>query len=181
MSAVSNPPQVLSFPALDRLDRAAFVAALDQVFEHSPWVAEESWERRPFGNLATLHRVMIEVVGSATPDKQLSLIRAHPELAGAAALKGALTQASLEEQSSAGLAAANPSEVSLFRQLNDEYRRKFGFPFVMAVAGRSKAEIFAAFAERLTHSPEQELERALQEIARIAYLRLEKLIAASAS
>jgi 2-oxo-4-hydroxy-4-carboxy-5-ureidoimidazoline decarboxylase len=176
--STAPPAQLLLFPALDHIDRSAFVAALGEVFERSPWVAERSWDRRPFGGLDALHRAMAEVVRAAERDQQLSLIRAHPELASAAALQGALGAASREEQDSAGLSAASSQELSRFRELNEQYRRKFGFPFVMAVSDRSKAEILAAFAERLAQSPEAEFDRALCEIARIAYLRLKRLIEA---
>src|SRR4029077_7248261 len=105
---MSAPPaQLPLFPALDHMDRSAFVAALGEVFERSPWVAERSWDRRPFGGLDALHRAMAEVVRAAERDQQLSLIRAHPELASAAALQGALGAASREEQDSAGLSAAS--------------------------------------------------------------------------
>lgn len=166
----------LAFPALDQLGRAAFVAALGGIFEHSPWVAEQAWERRPFGDLATLHRSMVSIVAAAGRERQLALIRAHPELAGAAARAGALTAASHQEQGSAGLDTAGSDELARFRALNERYRTRFGFPFVMAVKGKSKAEILAAFTERLAQSPEAEFDRALEEIARIARLRLETLI-----
>lgn len=175
---MTPPAPKLAMPALDRLDRAAFVAALGGVFEHSPWVAEEAWEKRPFGDLATLHRVMTGIVAGAGRERQLALVRSHPELAGSAAVAGALTAASHREQGSAGLSTAGSDEIARFRELNERYRRRFGFPFVMAVMGRSKAEILAAFAERLAQPREAEFDRALQEIARIARLRLEMLIEA---
>jgi OHCU decarboxylase len=166
----------LAFPAIDRLDREAFVAALGEVFEQSPWVPEKAWERRPFGDIAALHRAMVAVLRGAGRERQLALIRAHPELTGVAALRGDVAAASRREQASAGLADADADEVARFRRLNDAYRRKFGFPFVLAVAGRTKAEILAAFAERLDHAPEEEFARALDEIARIAELRLRRLV-----
>ncbi|MGO8920959.1 MAG: 2-oxo-4-hydroxy-4-carboxy-5-ureidoimidazoline decarboxylase [Stellaceae bacterium] len=175
---MTPPAGKLGFPALDGLDRGAFVAALGGVFEHSPWVAEQAWEKRPFGDVAALHRVMVGIVADAGRERQLALIRAHPELAGAPALQGALTDASHQEQGSAGLRTASSDELTRFRELNERYRRRFGFPFVMAVKGRSKAEILAAFAARLAEPPEAEFERALQEIARIARLRLETLVEA---
>jgi OHCU decarboxylase len=166
----------LAFPALDQLGRDAFVAALGDVFERSPWVAEGAWERRPFGSAAALHGAMVAVMREAGRERQLALIRAHPELAGAAARGGNLTAASRSEQAAAGLADASADESAEFRRLNAAYRRRFGFPFVLAVAGRSRADILAVFAERLGHTPEEEFDRALEEIARIAYLRLEKLV-----
>lgn len=172
-ASAPSPTQKLAVAALDRAERGAFVAALGGVFEHSPWVAEEAWAKRPFGDLATLHRIMVATVAAAGRERQLALIRAHPELATA---PSALTDASLREQGAAGLRSASDAERARFRELNERYRRRFGFPFVMAVAGRGKAEILAAFAERLELSPEAEFDRALQEIARIARLRLETLV-----
>lgn len=166
----------LSLTVLERADRVRFVAALGGVFEHSPWVAEAAFERRPFGSLGALHRVMVDAVRAADRERQLALIRAHPELAGAPAHRGALSEASRQEQGSAGLGSASDDEVARFRELNRRYRGKFGFPFVMAVKGRDKAEILAAFAERLGQPPEAEFERALQEIARIAAFRLQALV-----
>jgi OHCU decarboxylase len=171
----------LVFPALDALDRPAFVAALGDVFEHSPWVAEQSWERRPFGSVAALHRAMVAVMRGAGRERQLALIRAHPELGGAAAQRGGVTAASRREQASAGLGDAGADALAELRRLNEQYQQKFGFPFVLAVARRSKPEILAIFKERLGHAPEEEFARALDEIARIAELRLEKLVRPTAA
>lgn len=172
MTAPSPPP--LSLDELERVDRARFVAALGGIFEHSPWVAEAAFERRPFGGRAALHRAMVEIVHAAGREQQLALIRAHPELAGAP--QAALTEASRHEQGAAGLGGADAEERARFAALNRRYRDKFGFPFVMAVKGRNKAEILAAFEARLAQRPEAEFERALQEIARIAGFRLEALV-----
>ena len=168
----------LSLATLERGSRAAFVAALGGVFERSPWVAAAAWEQRPFNSRAALHRAMVDIVRGAGHERQLALIRAHPELAGSKALAAGLTDASKAEQSSAGLTRASPEELARFAELNRRYRERFGFPFVMAVRGRSKDEILAAFAERLAQPPEAEFARALDEIARIAELRLAALIEA---
>lgn len=178
MRADAPMPNRLSLAELGRLDRETFVRMLGGIFEHSPWVAEGSWERRPFADLDGLHRAMVEVMRGAGRERQLVLIRAHPELAGAAARRGDLTEASRQEQGSAGLATADDEELARFRALNEAYRGTFGFPFIMAVKGRSRAEILAAFEERLQHTPEAEFERALDEIARIARLRLDALFGA---
>jgi 2-oxo-4-hydroxy-4-carboxy-5-ureidoimidazoline decarboxylase len=170
---VSTAPR-LTLASLERADRAGFVAALGGIFEHSPWVAEAAFERRPFGSRDALHRIMVEAVRAAGRERQLALIRAHPELAGPPA--AALTEASRREQGAAGLSGAGAEERARFAELNRRYHDQFGFPFVMAVKGRSKAEILAAFAERLAQPPEVEVERALQEIARIAGFRLEALL-----
>jgi 2-oxo-4-hydroxy-4-carboxy-5-ureidoimidazoline decarboxylase len=171
MSPAASP---MPMARLARLDRQDFVAALDGVFEHSLWVAAASWERRPFADLDALHRAMVAVVAAAGPERQLALICAHPELAGAAALRGDIAAPSRAEQSAAGLSALGAEDLARFRDLNERYRRKFGFPFVIAVAGRSRAEILARFAARLDHAPATEVAAALEEIARIARLRLEQ-------
>lgn len=164
----------LTLDDLARADRESFVAALGGVFEHSPWVAEAAFAQRPFASRAALHRAMVEIVRAAGRERQLALIRAHPELAGPPT--AALTTASRQEQGTAGLTDADAEERVRFAALNRRYRETFGFPFVMAVKGSSKAEILAAFAERLEQPGEAEFERALQEIARIAGFRLEALL-----
>jgi 2-oxo-4-hydroxy-4-carboxy-5-ureidoimidazoline decarboxylase len=166
--------QRLSLEDLARADRESFVAALGGVFEHSPWVAAAAFAQRPFASRAALHRAMVEIVRGAGRERQLALIRAHPELAGPPV--AALTEASRQEQGAAGLSCAGDDERARFAALNRRYRETFGFPFVMAVKGRSKAEILAAFAERLDQPGEAEFERALQEIARIAGFRLEAML-----
>jgi len=148
------PPEILSMSQLDRFDREAFVAALGGIFENSSWVAEATWQSRPFGTLDALHRAMVSVMRAAGRDAQLALIRAHPELAGVAARRGDITESSRLEQGSAGLDAASAEELARLRDLNEKYRAKFGFPFVIAVRGRTRSEIIAAGAERLGRAPE---------------------------
>lgn len=162
--------------AINALDRDAFVSLLGAVFEHSPWVADGAWARRPFADVAALHRAMVEAMRRAGRERQLQLIRAHPELAGAAAVRGELTAASRSEQRGAGLSSADDADLARFRAFNAAYREKFGFPFIIAVRGRSRPEILAVFAERLEHDAETEFAQALHEIARIAELRLAALI-----
>jgi OHCU decarboxylase len=170
----ASPPPRFSLAEIEHAGRDRFVAALSGIFEHSPWVAEAVFEQRPFASRGALHGAMVGAVRAAGRERQLALIRAHPELAGPPAT--ALTAASQREQGAAGLGSADAEELARFRELNRRYRDKFGFPFVMAVKDRSRAEILAAFAERLEHAPEAEFERALQEIARIAAFRLEALV-----
>ena len=169
-------PLRLSMPEIDGLDRAALVATLGAIFENAPWVAREAWKSRPFGSLDALHRAMVSVMRAAGRAAQLALIRGHPELAGAAGRRGDMTEISRAEQNAAGLDAAGAEELARLHDLNVKYRGKFGFPFVIAVRGRSRAEIIAAAEERLGHTQDAEFERALEEIARIARLRLESLV-----
>ena len=150
----------------------AFVARYGALFEHSPWVVERAARRRPF---AELHAGLMAVVEEASADEQLALIRAHPELAGKAAIDGTLTDASSAEQASAGLDRMSEAEFHRFHALNDAYRQRFGFPFVICVRRTDKASILAAMEARLAHDRPTELAAALAEIAQIVQLRLEAL------
>lgn len=162
---------------LNRCDRATFVATLGGVFEHSPWVAERACDARPFSDADALHRAMVEVVGAAPEEARLALIRAHPELAGKAAVRGELTADSTKEQSGAGLDQCSPDEFARLNVLNTAYNAKFGFPFILAVKGHDRASILREFARRLGHDRPAEFAEALAQIARIARFRLEVLLA----
>ncbi len=163
-------------PDLAALERARFVELFGGVFEHAPWIAEQAFDTGPFHSIEALHAAMVEVMQQAPRKRQLALIRAHPDLARRAASAGALTVASSAEQASAGLDQCTPAEFERFRELNDRYKEKFRFPFILAVRGRSRAEILAIFQQRLDNPPAAEFEQALNQIARIARLRLEELI-----
>src|SRR5437899_1211418 len=116
---------------LNVLSCEKFVRVIGPVFEHSPWIAEETWARRPFANVEELHRALCKTAEGAGEEKQVKLIQAHPDLVGRAALAGTLTQESKGEQASAGLNALSVEEVALFQKNNAAYREKFGFPFVI--------------------------------------------------
>ena len=161
---------------LNRADRAQFVAALGDVFEHSPWVAEAAWSVRPFASVADLHAAMVDAVNHAAPEQQLALIRAHPELAGKAAVRGELTAASTAEQSGAGLNACSPQEFERLQALNASYNAKFGFPFILAVRGYDRVGIIAEFERRVGHTVDEERAENLRQIGRIAAFRLHSLI-----
>jgi len=166
----------MTLAELNARDRRGFVVALGGVFEDSPWVAEAAWPRHPFTTLDTLYRAMVDAVRGAGEDAQLALIRAHPELAGKAAVRGRLTAHSKAEQSGAGLNQCSPQEFARLQELNRAYNAKFGFPFIIAVKGLDRAAIIERFAERLERDRATEFEEALQQIARIAWLRLEALV-----
>ena len=157
------------------VDREAFVARYGGVFEHSPWVAEEAWEEGPFADRAALHAAMTDIVARAPRERRLALIRAHPELADRAAIAGEHGAASAGEQAAAGLDRLTPSQHSRLTLLTAGYRERFGFPFVICAREHTPDSIIAAVTERLRHSPAQEEEIALAEIAKIAKLRLEDL------
>jgi OHCU decarboxylase len=154
---------------------AAFVERYGPLFEHSPWVAERAWEKRPFEDRDDLHAKLCEAMYEAPREQQLQLIRAHPDLAGRAAVEGTLTPDSRREQSSAGLDRLSPGEYEAFTRTNTAYRERFGFPFVVCVREHDKASILATAEARLQHDPEQEVRTALDEIAKIARLRLQDL------
>jgi 2-oxo-4-hydroxy-4-carboxy-5-ureidoimidazoline decarboxylase len=164
--------------SLSAATRDEFVRVLGGVFEHTPWIAERAYAARPFGDVDALHRAMVAALAAATPEAKLALICAHPELAGKEAAGGTMTADSVGEQASAGLDRCTPDELAQLRSGNAAYRARFGFPFVMAVRGKSRQEILAALASRLVNSPDDEFARCIDEIARIARLRLDALLGA---
>jgi|SRR5918997_2161015 OHCU decarboxylase len=154
-------------------DRAAFVERYGSLFEHSPWVAEDAYERGPFNTREELLEGLTAAMYAAPRERRLALIRAHPDLAGRAAIEGTLTGDSAREQSSAGLDRLTPDEYEAFTSANTAYRERFGFPFVICVREHDKASILASAEARLQNDPENEIDVALGEIAKIAALRLE--------
>ncbi|MGB5346791.1 MAG: 2-oxo-4-hydroxy-4-carboxy-5-ureidoimidazoline decarboxylase [Woeseia sp.] len=154
----------------------SFVKRYGGIYEHSAWVAEAAWERLcEEGNMASTADMLAEVVDDADDAQKLALIRAHPDLAGRAAVQGELTQDSTGEQASAGIDQCTPAEFASFQEYNARYRAKFGFPFVMAVRNSNRRAILAAFGERLQNDVETEFARAIAEIHKIAKLRLAAL------
>jgi len=162
----------LTLAEVNALDTAAFVARYGSLFEHSPWVVERAATLRPFDDVQA--GLMAAVYG-ATADEQLALIRAHPELAGKAAIDRTLTEASTAEQTSAGLDRLTPREYDRFHALNAAYRDRFGFPFIICVRLTDKAGILAAMVDRLDKDRDQEIATALAQIGEIVRLRLEDL------
>ena len=166
--------------SLSQSDQTHFVKVLGGIFEHSPWVAEIAWHARPFATIVELHAAMVDAVRTADMATKLSLICAHPELAGKEAAAGSLTQESQSEQASAGIESCTAEELARLRRFNKTYRDNFGFPFVMAVKHRSRHEILAALTERVANGREQEFNTCLTEIGKIGRLRLEGLLGSSA-
>ena len=160
---------------------AAFVAALGGVFEHSPWVAQRAFAARPFANVAALHAAMVAAVDAATEDERLALLRAHPELAGRAAVRGELTADSTTEQAGAGLAQCSPEEFARITALNRRYNERFGFPFILAVKGWDRAGIIGEFARRVERDRASELAECLAQVARITRFRLDAMFAGTGS
>ena len=160
----------------NRLDREDFARTFGSVYERSPWVAERAWDERPFEGPEDLRRALRRAVQEAPRERQLYLIRAHPDLAGKAAVAGELTPESEREQSSAGLDRLSPEEYERFTDVNFAYREKFGFPMVVYVREHTKDSILAQAEARLANTTEREVETALEEIQKIAASRLEDLI-----
>jgi OHCU decarboxylase len=160
---------------VNELGRDAFVERFGPLFEHSPWVAADAWSDRPFTDIDELYEALRAAMYAAPRDRQLALIRAHPDLAGKAAIEGTLTDSSTREQASAGLDRLTPDEYESFTRTNSAYRERFGFPFVVCVRDHTKESILRVAAERLAHTPDEEVRVALEEIAKIARLRLEDL------
>jgi 2-oxo-4-hydroxy-4-carboxy-5-ureidoimidazoline decarboxylase len=167
---------MISLLQLNSFSCTEFVRVIGPVFESSPWVAATVWPKRPFASREALHAALCETVAGADVEKQIGLIRSHPDLAGRLASAGALTAESAREQAGAGLDQLTPGELELFRQNNDAYRQKFGFPFVICARLNRKETILAGFRARLPNSREREIQTALQEIFKIAGLRLNDLI-----
>lgn len=167
----------LTLEQLNTAPRDQALQLLDGLYEHSPWVADQALDARPFQSLAQLKQVMARVLRSAGLEAQLGLIRAHPELAGKAMVSQRLTAQSKHEQDTAGLTDCTPEEFATLQQLNAAYNAKFGFPFILAVrgprgSGLSKQQIIATLARRLQHQPDFELQECLRHIHRVVELRL---------
>jgi OHCU decarboxylase len=162
----------MALAAVNALDQEGFVNALGFLFEGSPWIAAETWPARPFASLDLLHQALCATMERAPIERKIALIQAHPDLAGRAAIAGELTPESTREQASASLNRLTPDEFATFTRLNQAYRDRFGFPFVICVREHTRASILTSFAARLAHAREQEVATALGEIAKIARLRL---------
>jgi 2-oxo-4-hydroxy-4-carboxy-5-ureidoimidazoline decarboxylase len=168
----------ISLDALNRIDRAKFVAVLGDVVEHAPWVAEAIARDRPFADLAAVRDAIAATFSGADENLRLSVLQAHPDLAGKAARAGALTRDSQAEQASAGLDSLSEQEFAQFTRLNDAYRAKFAVPFIICARRHTKASILRQFEHRLGNDRVAELSAALAEVLRIVALRLDQRIAA---
>lgn len=173
---MSQGKTVFTISELNALSAAEFIRIVGPVFEHSPWIAEATFPQKPFTSLAQLHAALCATVKNSTEEKQLALIRAHPDLVGKLALAGQLTRESTGEQASAGLDQLSAEEVALFQKNNAAYKDKFGFPFIICARLNKKEAILKGFEARLDNSREQEIAAALTEIYKIAELRLRDLI-----
>ena len=171
------PDQHFTTPP-DSLKETEFMTQFGGIYEHSPWVAATIWSEglgpddRQLSPFATRMQAIVEAAGH---DRQLALLRAHPELAGKLAIAGGMTVESSSEQAGAGLDSCTPVEFASFSDLNDRYGVRFGHPFIIAVRGLDRGAILAAFAARIDNEPATEFTTALAEVHKIARLRLEGL------
>jgi len=169
--------QRMNLPQVNALTLAQFVARFDGVFEHSPWVAERAWGRRPFDSIDRLHEAMMQVVREASGAEQLALMRAHPELAGREAVKGSLTADSSTEQGRLGFMNLDRSHFEQMAELNRTYRQRFGIPCIVALRlHASRASVMAAMQRRLGNTLQAELAAALEQIGHITRGRLDKIV-----
>lgn len=153
------------------MQKDEFLKIYGGVYEHSPWIAEAAFAKAG-GTKEALHDAMKEAVSQADREKKLALIRAHPDLACAT---GALTASSTAEQKGAGLKECTPGEFAEFQELNASYKKKFGFPFIIAVKGLTRSDILQAFRQRINNSADEEFDAALEQIQKIAWFRLQAL------
>jgi len=171
---MSAPP--LTLADLNRMNRTGFATSLGFAFELSPWVVERAYDAAPFASVEAMHAAMTAVLDAAPEADKLALIRAHPELAGKAAIAKTLTAESNAEQASAGLDRLTPEEFDRFHALNVAYRERFGFPFIIAVRLNDKAAILAAMQARLEHDKDAEIAEAIKQIGLISKLRLQDAV-----
>lgn len=175
-AAIAGP---LDMASINAMDRAAFVQKFGGIFENSPWVADKAWEKRPFASLDDMHAAMVAAAKYAPAAMQLALLQSHPDLAGKEAEAGTMTASSVAEQASAGLNALSHAEMVQMSDLNAAYKKKFGFPFIIAVRMHTKEGIFFEFNRRLQNDTQTELANDLQNVYIITRLRLNKLLDAS--
>lgn len=166
----------VTLAVLNAMTRDGFVAVCGPFYEHSPWIAERTWERKPFAGRDALHAALVATLQASSRAEQVGLIVAHPDLVGRLAREGRLTQASTTEQRAAGLDRLSEAEIGAFDRYNAQYREKFGFPFVICARENKKDAILAAFPVRLKHTPDEEIGAALVEIGKIGRLRLNDAI-----
>ena len=166
----------LSIDEINNRSEEGFVSLLAGIFEHSPWVAELVYGQRPFANRDALHRAMVDAMRQAPELQHMALLCSHPELAGREATAGSLTDASQREQSGAGLDQCSADELRKIQKLNQAYRDRFEFPFIVAVTGLDKHQIIAAMERRLANSKSNEFDTALGEVEKIARIRIDALI-----
>jgi len=158
---------------INKLPKSEFVKVFANIFENAIWIAEKLYNQKPYDNFEELSLKILNIFETATKEKQLKILKNHPDLANKTKI-GSLTPDSLKEQTGAGLDQCTEEEFSQFKKLNDTYK-KFGFPFILAVSGKNKAEILNNFKKRIYSDPETEFNEAIKQVKQIASLRLKEL------
>ena len=158
---------------INELSKSEFIKVFANIFENASWIAEKLYNQKPFDNFEELSSKILNIFETTTREKQLKILNAHPDLANKTKIS-LLTPDSLKEQTSAGLDQCTKEEFSEFKKLNDTYK-KFGFPFILAVKGKTKIEILNNFRKRISSDPEIEFNEAVKQVKQIASLRLKEL------
>jgi len=172
------PDFSVTLDQVNALSRDDFVATFGDVAEHSPWVAERAAVKRPYADREAMAEAFIDAIFDAGEAEKLALVRAHPDLAGRAAVAGNIAEESKREQAGAGLHNLTAEEFARFTELNDAYRARFQFPFILAVKGADKHQILRSFQQRIGKEPEAELAMAIRQVARIVTFRIEDRVRA---
>ena len=159
---------------INKLPKSEFIKVFSNIFENSIWISEELYKLKPFDSFDDLSIKIMDIFENATKEKQIEILRAHPDLANKTRI-GSLTADSKKEQSSAGLDKCTPEEFNDFKNLNFEYKKKFGFPFIFAVRDKSKLQILANFKKRISCDINVEFEEAKKQVKKIASLRLNEI------
>lgn len=168
--------QKIGLQEINALDKDTFIRTLADLFEGSPWIVTQAWSARPFTSKEQFYQTLCAIMYQAPVEQQIALLRTHPDLVGRAALAGTLSPASTNEQTAAGLDRLTAEEIATFQRLNQAYRDRFDFPFVICARENKKESILDGFGLRLQHTHQQEIEIALGEVAKICALRLHDLL-----
>ena len=159
---------------INKLSQSEFIKVFANIFENARWIAEELYNQKPFDNFEALSSKMLNIFEATTREKQLKILNAHPDLANKIKIS-LLTPDSLKEQTSAGLDQCTEEELDEFKHLNEQYKKKFGFPFILAVKGKNKNEILDNFKKRISFDLTTEFDQAIKQVKQIASLRLKEL------
>jgi len=159
---------------INKLSKSEFIKVFANIFENAGWIAEELYNQKPFDNFEALSSKMLNIFEATTREKQLKILNAHPDLANKIKIS-LLTPDSLKEQTSAGLDQCTEEEFDEFKHLNEQYKKKFGFPFILAVKGKNKNEILDNFKKRISFDPTTEFDETIKQVKQIASLRLKEL------
>lgn len=166
----------LDLESINAMDQATFVETFGDIFENSPWVAEQGWNARPFDSIDDVHAEMFAVVDAASDEEKIEFLNQHPTLAGKEAQAGTMTESSVAEQASAGLNALTPEEMATLAEGNAAYKEKFGFPFMIFVRGHTKDGIFFYLDRRVLNDPDVELENAMTQVYGITRDRVRRVV-----